>query len=152
MARLEPLIRYRKHSVDEKRRALANLYREADTLQRYKDELLMQLAREQALAESSENFETQAYFGRFAQRVREQVDAVDGAMAKLNVRIALAQDDVRDAFAEMKKIEITDRERKKRDAKAVEDKERKELDEIALSGYARGQNTNIVKVAEEDSD
>lgn len=149
MARLEPLIRFRKHGVDEKRRTLANLYREVDQLQRHKGELLLQLAREQALAEGSENIETSAYFGRFAQRVRGQIAAVDAALGKLDVRIALAQDDVREAFAEMKKIEITDRERKKREDKARDDKERRELDEIALTGYARGQDVAPKETKEE---
>jgi flagellar protein FliJ len=135
MARLEPLIKVRKHAVDEKQRALAELYRQAEELQRLKDELLMNLAKEQALADMSSDLETRATFGPYAAAVRDRIESLDVMMGKMDVRINMAQDAMRDAFAELKKIEITDRERKTRDQREKDSKAAKEQDEMAITRH-----------------
>lgn len=154
MARLDPLIRFRKHTVDEKRRVLAELYRMGDMLRARKDELLMQLASEQAIAETMPDPETQIFFGRYAQAVRARTDDIDEALSKLDVRIRLAQDDVREAFSDMKKIEITDRERKLREAKAEDAKNAALLDEIGIEGFRRKQAEAeaIIRTSDTDDD
>ena len=58
-------------------------------------------------------------------------------LVKMDTRIAAAQEDMRAAFAEMKKVEITQRVRDEKDAAAQKRKEESELDEIALEGYRR---------------
>lgn len=52
-------------------------------------------------------------------------------------RIAAAQEDMRNAFAEMKKVEITQRGRKEREQSEEQQKEDNELDEIAIENYRR---------------
>ena len=137
MARLDPLIRLRKHKVDEKQRVLAELYREIEKLQIRKTELLVGLAREQELAETMPDLETRTYFGRYAQAVRQQVEDIEATIKRMDVRVLLAQDDVRDAFAELKKVEITNRERKNRERKEQDAKESRRLDDIGIEGHRR---------------
>jgi hypothetical protein len=56
---------------------------------------------------------------------------------KLEMRIVVAQDDVREAFANMKRIEIVQREREREEQKEQDRKETRELDEIGLDGFRR---------------
>jgi flagellar protein FliJ len=138
MARLDSLLKVRQQAVDDKQRFLADLYRQQEQWQTLKDQTLLDLAREQALVESDvTNLEARAWFGQYAQGVAHKLDQIDAAMHKLDTRILVARDDVRAAFAEYKKIEITDRERKRRDKQQVDALIAKELDDQALENFRR---------------
>ncbi|PZO88741.1 MAG: hypothetical protein DI626_01115 [Micavibrio aeruginosavorus] len=56
---------------------------------------------------------------------------------KLETRINVAQDDVREAFANLKRIEIVQRERDATEKKEQADKESREMDEIGIEGFRR---------------
>lgn len=137
MARLDPLIRFHRHAIDDKRRALAALYNQAEALQQKKKEVLEALAREAGLAENSNSVDVQMWFGRYAISVKDQMAEIDRAAAQLDLKISRAQEDVREAFAELKKIEITDRERKKAEKKKRDTAEAAELDEVGIEGHRR---------------
>lgn len=47
--------------------------------------------------------EALGYFGHYSEAVRGRVEDIDEAMKKLNNRIEIAREDMRDAFAELKK-------------------------------------------------
>lgn len=137
MADLEPLIKYRKHGVDEKRRVLAQLYRELEKLEKQKQVILDQMEKETKLAEEQAGVESQAYLGKYLQGARMKVRALESSIRKMETRIAAAQEDMRTAFADMKKVEITQRNRDEREDAELKRKEDQELDEIALEGYRR---------------
>ena len=137
MADLKPLIRFRKHDVDEKQRVLAQLYREAENLEQAKKNVEDQMEKEKHLAKEMQTAEASAYYGRYAEGARNKIKALELVIAKLDIRIGVAQEDMRAAFAEMKKVEITHRNRKKREATARDKKEEQELDEIAIDNYRR---------------
>lgn len=140
MARLDPLIKVRKQAVEDKQRVLAELYRQYDSLMGAKNQLLADVERERALvAAKPDDLQARAWFTQFADGVKIKVADLDTLMAKLDTRIVVARDDMRAAFAEYKKIEITDRERKKRDQKEIDDKVASELDAIAIELFRRGQ-------------
>ncbi len=142
MARLDPLIKVRRHLVEEKQRVLADLYRQQEALRAQKEQLLLELAREQALVDADmTNFEARAWLTTYIAGVQKKSDLIDAAVQKLETRILIATDDMRTAFAELKKIEITDRERKKREKKAIEDKSVQELDDIGIEAFARRQQS-----------
>ena len=131
---LSPLIRVRKYSVEEKQKALSELYRKAEELEEQKQSLLMTMEEEkQHMAEM--DVAMLSYFGPYADAVQERVEDIDEGMKTLNHRIDLAREDVREAFAELKKIEITDEARKDAEAAALAKKDSDELDEIALRQY-----------------
>lgn len=137
MADLDPLIRYRRHAVDEKRRALAALYRQAEDLSRQKEALREEMARETQLAQEAGSVEATAYLGRYLDGVRRKVASLELAIRKAETRIAIAQEDVRAAFAEVKKAEIVQRNRKDREKAEQEKKDSKILDETGIELYRR---------------
>ncbi len=137
MADLNPLIRVRKHVVEQKQKFLAELYRQAEELENQKKTLLDQLTEEREKSAEMDSAEMMGYFGRYADAVKGRVKDIDDAVAKLEARIDIARDDMRNAFAELKKIEITQDRREAEEKAETDKKESDELDEIALEGYRR---------------
>lgn len=137
MADLEPLIRLRKHAVDEKQRAVAQLYREAENLEKQKKVVEDQMSHEKKLAEEMNRPEAIAFYTRYAEGARKKIAALQMSIKKMEGRIEAAQEDMRVAFAEMKKIQITQSRREKREAKAVQKKDDAQMDDIAIEQYRR---------------
>ncbi len=137
-ADLDGLIRVRKHALDQRQKLLAELYRQAEELTAQKGQMLEQLVIEQ---EKMNDFgiEMLSYFGPYSNAVKVRVSDIDDALKILNVRIEKARDDMRAAFNEMKKIEITDERRKAAAQKILEKKESDDLDAIAIEGFQRAQ-------------
>lgn len=137
-ASLDPLIRYRKHGVEEKQRLLAQLYSAAEELARRKADIEAQMARETALAAQEGNGpETLALLNNYLDGARQRIQALDEERATLEERIALAQEDMRAAFAEMKKIEMVADARAAEEESALNAKQEQELSEIAIDQYRR---------------
>lgn len=137
MADLEALIRFRKHTVDEKQKILSQLYRDAENLERQRQAIRDKMAEEQRLAQEMNAPQAFAYLGLYLEGARKKVRAYDAAIKRIEIRIAAAQEDIREAFAEQKKVEITQAERKARDRKAQDRKQDQAMDEIALDGFRR---------------
>lgn len=137
MADLQALIRLRKHAVDEKQRAVAQLYREAETLEKQKKVVEDQMAHEKRLAEEMNRPEAISFYTRYAEGARKKIAALQISIKKMEGRIEAAQEDMRTAFAEMKKVQITQARREKREAKAIQKKEDAQMDDIAIEQYRR---------------
>lgn len=137
MAELENLKKFRKHQVDEKRKVLANLYKESEALDQKKQNILDEIDTERTHVANSDDHHTQSYFNTYLESMKGKIEILDNAREKMKTRIDFAREDVRNAFAEFKKIEITQRERKKKERKALDKKESDELDEIAIEGFRR---------------
>lgn len=137
MADLDPLIRYRKYGVDEKRRFLARLYEEAEKLEAARQDAEENVAKERRLAEELGSAEALSALGAYMEAMRLKIKKIDESISKMEKRIAAAQEDMRNAFAEMKKVEITQRGRKEREQSEEQQKEDNELDEIAIGNYRR---------------
>ncbi|MAE52237.1 MAG: hypothetical protein CMH27_10540 [Micavibrio sp.] len=138
MADLEALIRVRRHAVEQKQKFLAELYKQADELEGQKEAMIKTLAEERKKVDEM-GVEALGYFGHYSEAVRGRVEDIDEAMAKLNNRIEHAREDMRDAFADLKKVEITQERREAEDDKELKKKENDLMDEIALEGYRRAQ-------------
>jgi len=137
MADLDGLIKYRKHIVDEKQRFLAQLYRESEQIERQREVILDQMAKEEQMARDMQTPEAASYLGRYLEGARRKVKALDMSLKKMETRIIAAREDMRTAYAEMKKIQITQRSREAREDAEQKKKDDQELDEIALEGYRR---------------
>jgi flagellar export protein FliJ len=137
MADLNPLIRLRKYRVEEKQKVLADLFRQAEKIENRKSFLLKQRDEERDVAEEKNDYETLTAFALFAERVRREVEALDEAMAQLNVRIGIAQDAMREAFGELKKIEIIQENRDDAEDKKALKQEGQVLDEVAVERFRR---------------
>lgn len=135
MAELEPLIRLRKHRVDEKQKILSNLFRDYERLEEEKQKLEASLVHELKVAEESGEPETINYYIRYAKDVRRRMGDIEKGQHMLNMRIALAQDEVREAFSEMKKVEIIHERREEEERKELLRKEGQVFDEQTLQRY-----------------
>ena len=137
MANLSSLIKLRRHNVEEKQKNLAMLYREAEVIENSKNVLIERLRAERAVLDQGPSIEMLAYFGRFSQNVNRMIERLNLEKVKLETRINVAQDDVREAFANLKRIEIVQRERDAAEKKEQADKENREMDEIGIEGFRR---------------
>ncbi len=137
MANLESLIRLRRHNVDEKQKILAEIYREVEIYEGQKKELRERLQRERNALDENLDLETREFYGRFEGVIREKIDKINAQLAALQTRLNLAQEEVRAAFANMKRVEIVnerriDEKRIERDAK-----ESSQMDDIGIEGFRR---------------
>lgn len=137
MADLDSLIRLRRHNIEEKQKVLADIFRQIESLEGKKKDLLSRLEIERKALNENLNLETRAYYGRFEGVIRNNVEKLDTDIRKLEVRLGIAQEEVRTAFADMKRVEIVNDRRKAEDAKELADKESQELDAIGLEGFRR---------------
>lgn len=139
MAKLDPLIRVRKHNVEEKQKFLATLFRTQEELIEYKAKQYEALQREAELAEQlPEDIQMQQSFYSFRALVKQEIEKIDDSIDKLEIRIEIAQDAMREAYGDLKKVEIVDRNRKNEAARAALKKENDRLDEIGLQIFSRG--------------
>jgi len=139
MADLDPLIRVQKHALDQKQKFLAELYRQAEEFENQKTTMLDTLQEEREKINDM-GVEMLAYFGPYADSVKARVKEIDAALETLNTRIELAREDIRTAFSELKKIEITQENREKQERKEIDKKQSNELDEIGIEAFRRQQN------------
>lgn len=138
-ANLDPLIRVRKHEVEQKQKALSALYEQAEGLKNQRDTLQTELAIE---TEKSRDMDAElmSYFVAYAAKVQKEVENIDLEREKLETRIQMMQDLVRDAFADLKKVEIIQERRKAEEQTEIDKKESDVLDEIALDGFRRNKD------------
>lgn len=140
MANLKSLIRVRRHTIDQKQKALSDLYRKAEQLSDEKVMLLDRLEEERAnLIEM--DVKMLSYFGPYSDAVKERVLAIDAAMKTLEARIEIARDDIRRAFTELKKVEITQERREEREEAVRNKRESQDLDAVAIEGFRRKQES-----------
>ncbi len=137
MADLDALIRVRRHTAQQKQKVLADLYRQAEAFAMRKKALEDQLAREREALNAVEMIEAQVSFGLYAEGVKKKIAAIEVEVKRLEVRIAMAQDDVRAAFAELKKIEIIHARRREEEKQARNKKESQTFDEVAIDRFRR---------------
>ncbi|PCH98375.1 MAG: hypothetical protein COB76_07115 [Alphaproteobacteria bacterium] len=138
MANLDPLIRLNKFELEEKQRVLAALYANVGRLETMKSGMLDSLESEKDVTDQDLGDITmiQAYLA-YLGRVKRDVARFDQEIDKIEARIDLAIDDMREAFGELKKIEIT-RDRRLKEIRD-ENKAREDalFSEIALEMYRR---------------
>lgn len=137
MAELKSLIRLKSHQLDQKKRALAELYKQRDEVQQRKDDMLEQMQKERQIADADGGIDTQMSYLRYAENVKMEIERIDQDLAKLDDRISKAQDIMRDAFAELKKIETVQERREQEEEDAQRKKEDQEMDEIGIEQHRR---------------
>jgi len=140
-ADLNPLIRVQKHMLDQKQKFLAELYRQSEEYEAQKAQMLETLQEEREKLVGL-GVEMLSYFGPYEKSVKDRAKEIDAALLTLNTRIELAREDIRNAFAELKKIEITQENRDDEEQKAIDKKQSDELDEIGIEVFRRGQSEN----------
>ena len=127
------LIRYNEWQVDERRKALAELFAAIETLDRQEETLGVTTSEEQVKAATSE---VGAFtYGGFAQGVIEQRFKISQSRAWLEEQIDSAQEALQLAYQELKKIQIMEERRMEKERKKLALLEQAELDEIAQNRF-----------------
>ena len=137
MARLASLIRVRRHRVDEKQKVLARLYAQLTALEDKARNLQGRLAAEQDLLTAQPELQAYTDFSGYAMRVRMELEDIATESRKLEQRIDLAREELRDSFTELKKIEIIADARDHAAATAFIKKETAMYDDIGLNRSIR---------------
>ncbi len=137
MADLESLIRVKRHAVEEKQKIVAEILRQIEVVEYQKSELLERLKKEREALDHNDMVETRAYYGRFEGVIRGNVDTLDGELRKLETRLNIAQEEVRTAFTDMKRIEIVNERRQEEEKQTLKNKDSQEMDEIGIEGFRR---------------
>jgi hypothetical protein len=140
MADLDPLIRLNKFELEEKQRFLAKLYSDIERFQNMKAGMLDSVESEKDVTDADMDNITmiQAYLA-YLGRVKREVAQIDNEIDRIEVRIKAAIDEMRDAFSELKKIEITRDRRLKELAEQNKKREDALFSEIALEIYRRSE-------------
>ncbi|MAS88017.1 MAG: hypothetical protein CMH30_08610 [Micavibrio sp.] len=135
MADLSGLIRFRKHQLDEKQKFLAMLYVEADRLLQEKEVVLGDIEREKNAFEDPEfvAFTAISSFGHFLKASKKKIQDIEQRERTLDTRIQIAMNDMREGFADFKKVEITHKRRLEAARKKFTERENKVFEEIALN-------------------
>lgn len=137
MSSLKTVIRLHKWQLDEKRRALAELQNLRDRLLAERHRLEQEMLHEQQVARN----DPVAAFGyaAFARAALERGRRLQDSIAQVERQIAVASDEMAEAFQELKRYELAEEERVKREREKLRRREEAMLDETALVGFRRRQ-------------
>lgn len=136
---IHALIRLKKFTVDEQRRALGELLGHEAELTRREQALEAGVKREQQLATDDPTGIAAQSYGAFAESVVRDRARMQDARAKLEAAIARQQDVVAEAYREFKTVEILQQNRDRRAAQEWARKDRIAMDEIAANNHRRRQ-------------
>jgi flagellar export protein FliJ len=137
MADLASLIRLRRHTVEEKQKVLADIYRQVEKIEEEKISLFDRLQKEREAMEADLTLETREYYGRFKSVVENAIEKLNIQLKELETRLNLAQEEVRAAFADMKRVEIVHKRRLAEEQAEIDSKETSEMDAIGIEGFRR---------------
>lgn len=136
-ADLAPLIRYRRFQMDEKRKFIARLYAEADKVYNFKQKALDEVVRERAYVDASDDPRVITGFLSYQGLMKKKLALIDVEIKRIDARIEVAQDDLREEYTEIKKFEIVQRRRLERRRKELQAREDAMFSAIALDMFFR---------------
>ncbi|GLR82773.1 flagellar export protein FliJ [Azospirillum sp. CT11-132] len=134
---LKTIIRLQKLQLDEKRRVLAELHTLADRLRNEIEKVKQEIAHEQETVR--DDFSVSFTYSNFAQAALERGRKLGESLGQVEAQINIATDEMAEAFQELKRYELAEEERLKRERDKQKRKEAAMLDETALVGFRRRQ-------------
>lgn len=134
---LKTIIRLQKLQLDEKRRVLADLHTLADRLRNEIEKVKQEIAHEQETVR--DDFSVSFTYANFAQAAMERGRKLGESLGQVEMQINIATDEMAEAFQELKRYELAEEERLKRERDKQKRKEAAMLDETALVGFRRRQ-------------
>ncbi|CAO3457312.1 flagellar export protein FliJ [Azospirillum largimobile] len=134
---LKTIIRLQKLQLDEKRRVLAELHTLADRLRNEIEKVKQEIAHEQETVR--DDFSVSFTYSNFAQAALERGRRLGQSLAQVEAQIEIATDEMAEAFQELKRYELAEEERQKRERDKQKRKDAGMLDETALVGFRRRQ-------------
>lgn len=137
MSSFKTLIRVQKWQLDEKRRALTELQNLEERLRNEAVRLGDELRAEQETARN--DFNAAFTYAGFARSAIERRKRIDDSIRQVQEQIAAATDQVAEAYQDLKRYELAEEERLKREREKLKHKEELMMDETALVGFRRRQ-------------
>ncbi|MEE3627071.1 flagellar FliJ family protein [Nitrospirillum sp. BR 11752] len=137
MKSLKTLIRLHKNEVDEKRRHLTQLREHDDQLTLRRQQFEAQVEMERQLSGTS--VDMAVAFANFLPQIKLQRNALEQARQQLLIAIHRAEEDLAQAFQELKRFELAEEERIRKEKAELARKEAMMLDEIAAQRHLRQQ-------------
>ncbi|WP_298726456.1 flagellar FliJ family protein [uncultured Ferrovibrio sp.] len=131
------LIRLWKWRLDERRRIVVDLEVLRAGIERQIERLDQELEHERKVA--SQHYEAGYGFAAYRRANRERRANLEMSREEVIDRIRAAQEDVNDAFRELKKYELVLENWEKRERQKQERREQAELDEAGLASFRRRQ-------------
>lgn len=135
MKGLRTLIRLNRWQLDEKRQKVAALGSLANRLQVQIDDLDREMVAEEKLA--AESVEARYTYTAYAEAAKERRQNLADSLDAVKRQIAGAEDEVAEAFQEVKRHELVLANREKHARMAAEQRDQAVLDEVALQGHRR---------------
>ena len=132
---LTTLIKLYRRRLDELRRAMVALENEKSQLQLASARLQQEL--EDEIRKATEQPEMGHFFGGFATRIQQRQEELASAIHEIDMKIRKLNDDISEAFTDVKKYEIAQDNQKKREAQEALRKETIMLDELASQQHRR---------------
>jgi flagellar FliJ protein len=133
---LKNMIRVNEFSVDEKRRNLGELLKLMEDLEQRQQDLEKEVANEQRIASSLPG-EADLYYGVYAGTVIDRRERIAESIKQMEVKVVTARDEMGEAYVELKKYEIAQKNRDKKEALEESRREQSILDEIGLNAHRR---------------
>lgn len=137
MSSFKTLIRVQKWQLDEKRRALTELQNLEDRLRGEIDRLAEEMRAEQDTARN--DFNASFTYAAFARGAMERRRRIDDSIRQVQEQIVAAAEQVAEAYQDLKRYELAEEERLKREREKQKHKEELMMDETALIGFRRRQ-------------
>jgi flagellar protein FliJ len=135
MADLSVLIRLHQHELDEKRRALAELYTALADLERQQRDLAREFEMEKAAVAKAND--VHFTFAQYAETVIKRREELNTAETELEEHIQRAKFSLLETFSELKKFEMTQEERERIEEQERQFRESQEMDAIGIEGFRR---------------
>jgi len=135
-ANIKNLIRLNEWNVDEKRRKLGELLRLQGELEDQMKQLEADLIEQQKAAAADPTLAGLTY-GAFAKQVIQRRENLQDSIDQMEFVIGHAQDELSDAYQELKKYETVESNRQRRFEREQNRREQIMLDEIALNQHRR---------------
>jgi len=133
---LKNLIRIQEFGVDEKRRNLGELLKLMGDLEQRQRDLEIEVVGEQRIAASSPG-EADICYGIYAQNVIVRRECMAESIVQMEVKVGEARDAISEAYLDLKKYEIAQENRDKREALEESRREQSILDEIGMNAHRR---------------
>lgn len=140
MSSLKTIIRVQKWQLDEKRRALSELQNLADRLNTESERLEEEIRAEQQTARN--DFNAAFTYAGFARGAIDRRRRIADSIRQVQGQIETATEQMAEAYQDLKRYELAEEERLKREREKQKRKDEALLDETALVGFRRRQEEN----------
>lgn len=137
MSVLRRLVRYHRHQLDEKRRTLRLLEQHALSIAAAIERLDQSVVAERRVAKHSPD--VLSAYGGFARAAIDRRAAFLAELGEANRAVEAAREQLLDAFAEVKRYEISLEHQERREQEELVRRVQAQLDEAALNLYRRRQ-------------